>query len=129
MGLSLFAYVLLAISGIWMLNCRLSERSKPASLRPFHYITGAIMVCSVLLLLAIGLVGTIGHYGSLGHSLHLIAGLSVVGLVMISAFSATQISSQGSLARSLHVGTNIILLAGLIAVTFTGWSVVQKYLP
>lgn len=83
----------------------------------------------VLLLLAIGIVGTLGHYGTLGHSPHLIAGLTVVGLVLLSAGSATQISAKRSWARSLHVGTNITLFVGLLWVSLTGWSVVQKYLP
>ena len=112
-----------------MFNRRLAKRPRPRWLRPFHYITGAIMVVLVLLLLAIGLVGTIGHYGSLGHSPHLIAGLSVVVLVLVSAGSATQINPKRLWARSLHIGTNIALLGGFIFVTLTGWDVVQKYLP
>ncbi len=51
------------------------------------------MAGMVLLLLAIGFVGTLGHYGSLGHSPHLFAGLAVVDLVFLSAWSAIQISS------------------------------------
>lgn len=129
MGLSLLAYVFLAISGIWMWNRRISRSPRPAWLRPFHWAMGAILVHLVLLLLAIGLIGTLGHYGSLGHSSHLFAGLLVVLLVSISAISATQISSQRSWARSLHIGTNIILFGGFVFVTLTGWDVVQKYLP
>lgn len=87
------------------------------------------MVLLVLLLLAIGIVGTLGHFGSLGHSQHLVAGLAVVGLVLISAGSATQISARRTWARLLHVGTNIILFVGLVWVSVSGWSVVQKYLP
>ena len=95
------------------------------------------MVVLVLLLLGIGLIGTIGHYGSLGHSPHLIAGLSVVVLVLVSAGSAAQINPKRLWARSLkmpfwrslHIGTNIVLLGGFIFVTLTGWDVVQKYLP
>ena len=129
MGLSLGAYVLLGISGIWMLNRRTLRRPRPSWLRPFHYVIGAIMVFLVLLLLAIGLVGTIGYYGSLGHSPHLIAGLSAVFLVLVSAISATQISPKRPWARSLHIGTNVALLFGFLFVLLTGWSVVQKYLP
>ena len=87
------------------------------------------MVLLVLLLLAIGIVGTLGHFGSLGHSQHLIAGLIVVGLVLISAGSATQISVKRTWARYVHIGTNIILFIGLVWVSVSGWSVVQKYLP
>jgi hypothetical protein len=93
-----------------------------------HYITGWVMVGLVLLLLAIGLVGTLGHYGTLGHSGHLIAGLSVVALVVLSAGSSTLISPTRSWARAVHVGTNIALLVGFTWVSFTGWEVVQKYL-
>jgi nitrate reductase gamma subunit len=90
---------------------------------------GSLMVLLVLLLLAIGLIGTLGHYGSLGHSPHLIAGLLVVGLVALSAFSATQIHPQRPWARSLHIGTNLLLFFGFLFVSLTGWTVVQKYLP
>jgi hypothetical protein len=129
MGLSLFTYVLLGFSGIWMLNRRVSKRPRPAWLRPFHYIVGAILVFLVLLLLAIGVVGTLGYYGSLGHSPHLVAGLLVVALVLISAISATQISPKRPWARSLHIATNLLLFSGFVFVTLTGWTVVQKYLP
>ena len=87
------------------------------------------MVGLVLLLLAVGIVGTLGHFGSLGHSPHLIAGLTVVGLVLLSYGSATQINIKQPLARSLHIGTNIALLVGFLWVSLSGWGVVQKYLP
>jgi hypothetical protein len=59
----------------------------------------------------------------------LVAGLLVVALVAISAWSAVQINARSAWARSLHVGTNIVLFAGFVFVSLTGWSVVQKYLP
>jgi hypothetical protein len=129
MGLSLFAYGLLALTGSWLLLSRRSGRGRPDWLRPFHFITGGTMVLLVLLLLAIGLVGTLGYYGSLGHSVHLPAGLFVVSLTLLSGWSATQISPQRPWARSLHVGSNLVLLLGLIVVSLSGWTVVQKYLP
>jgi hypothetical protein len=129
MGLSLCAYLLLGISGSILFANRQSQRPQPNWLRPLHYIIGWVMVSLVLLLLAIGIVGTLGHYNSLGHSGHLIAGLSVVVLVLLSAGSATQISSGHSWVRAVHVGTNIALLVGFSWVSFTGWAVVQKYLP
>lgn len=87
------------------------------------------MVGLVLLLLAIGIVGTLGHFGTLGHSSHLPVGLLVVGLVLLSAWSATKIGANQPWARSLHIGTNITLFVGFLWVSLTGWSVVQKYLP
>lgn len=129
MGLSLTAYTILGITGIWMFNRRTSKQPRPKWLRPLHYIIGGVMVFLVLLLLSVGLIGTIGYYGSLGHSPHLLAGLSVVVLVLISAISASKISPKHPWARSLHIGTNIILLFGFVFVTLTGWTVVQKYLP
>lgn len=92
-------------------------------------IIGGITVLLVLLLLFIGLIGTVGHYGSLGHSSHLIAGLLVVFLMLLSGWSSLQISPKRPWARNLHLGTNIILLGGFIFVSITGWDVVQKYLP
>ncbi|MGL5833034.1 MAG: DUF4079 domain-containing protein, partial [Waterburya sp.] len=89
---------------------------------------GIIIVFLVMLLLAIGLVGTVGYYGSLGHSSHLWSGLLVVGLTSLSAWSAHQISAHNHWARSLHITINACLGAGLIYVSWTGWSVVQKYL-
>jgi hypothetical protein len=137
MGLSLLAYLFLAITGILMLRIRTTQ-AQPAGvslpwnrsqMRAFHYIIGITMVSLVLLLLAVGIVGTLGHFGSLGHSSHLIAGLVVVALVLISAFSATQISAEKTWARPLHIGLNILLFTGFAWVSFTGWAVVQKYLP
>ncbi len=129
MGLSLLAYLLLAITGGWLLYGRSNSEPRPAWLRPLHYTIGGTLVALVLLLLAIGLVGTVGHYGSLGHSAHLPIGLAVVGLTLVSAWSSTQISPSRPWARSLHLSINLTLLFGFIAVSLTGWSVVQKYLP
>lgn len=129
MGLSVFAYLLLAVTGSWMAYQRNAHQPRPQWLRPLHYSIGSIMVTLVLLLLAIGLVGTLGHYGSLGHSAHLLAGLVVVWLTLLSAWSATQISPKSPWARRLHVGTNLALFLGFVAVSWSGWSVVQKYLP
>ena len=128
MGLSVFTYCLLAVSGVTMFYKRTNKIPRPKWLRPFHYISGIILVGLVLLLLTIGIVGTIGHYGNLGHSIHLLAGLIVVGLVLLSAVSATKIN-QWKQGRALHIGTNICLLFALIFVSLTGWDVVQKYLP
>ncbi|MBI1240073.1 DUF4079 domain-containing protein [Umezakia ovalisporum] len=137
MGLSLLGYLLLLVTGIWMFRHRTSQRfpSFPwfiggrGEVRSLHYTIGITMVSLVLLLLAIGIVGTLGHFGSLGHSSHLIAGLTVVVLVLLSGFSATQINTRRSWARPLHIGVNIILFAGFAWVSVTGWIVVQKYLP
>ncbi|MBD2251380.1 DUF4079 domain-containing protein [Nostoc parmelioides] len=137
MGLSLLAYVLLATTGFWMWRIRNSltvpsfmmfagGRSQWVTL---HVIMGVSMVSLVLLLLAIGIIGTLGHFGSLGHSSHLWAGLIVVGLVLLSAFSATQIRFGKAWARPLHITLNTILFLGFAWVSLTGWSVVQKYLP
>lgn len=129
MGLSLFAYFLMAISGITLSYLRHSQHRRPSWLRPAHYITGWVMVSLVLLLLSVGIVGTLGHFGTLGHSPHLVAGLSVVFLVLLSAGSSTQISPKRPWVRTIHVVTNIVLLVGFIWVGLTGWNVVQKYLP
>ncbi len=87
------------------------------------------MLGMVLLLLAIGIAGTLGHYGTLGHSEHLAAGLTAVGLVSLSAWSALQISPQRPWARTVHLSANAALFAGFAWVSWTGWLVVQKYLP
>jgi len=129
MGLAIAAYFILALSGMGMRYLRRDRQARPAWLRPFHYGMGIILVGLVLLLLGIGIVGTLGEYGSLGHSFHLAAGLLVVALVLFSAFTASQINYANPWARVFHVGTNIILFLGLAAVSLSGWSVVQKYLP
>ncbi|MBV9388505.1 MAG: DUF4079 domain-containing protein [Chroococcidiopsidaceae cyanobacterium CP_BM_ER_R8_30] len=129
MGLSLLAYLLLAVTGIWLFGARQMRQQRPSWLRPLHYIIGGGLVGLVLILLAIGVVGTLGQYGTLGHTSHLVAGLTVVGLVALSAGSAAQISAEKPWARALHIGTNLTLFAGLLWVSLTGWNVVQKYLP
>lgn len=136
MGLAIVAYLILAGTGVWMFRARMTH-DRPSWLRSrsvrfahsLHYMMGGSMVLLVLLLLGIGIVGTLGHFGSLGHSSHLQAGLAVVGLVLLSAGSATQISIEKPWMRSLHIGTNIILFVGFAWVSLTGWGVVQKYLP
>ncbi|GAB4535095.1 MAG: DUF4079 domain-containing protein [Pleurocapsa sp.] len=128
MGGAIVVYLLLLLSGAWMFYGRTAKIGRPFWLRTAHYYSGIVIIFLVLLLLAIGVVGTIGYYGSLGHSLHLLAGLLVVSLVLLSGWSAHQITAQNSWARNLHVGTNIVLLGGLIFVSLTGWEVVQKYL-
>lgn len=112
-----------------MLSLRRLGHPRPKWLKPLHYIIGGILVTLVLLLLGVGIIGTLGHYGSLGHSIHLVAGVTVVGLVLFSAAIALQISPQRPWARPVHVGTNILLLVGCLWVLLTGWDVVQKYLP
>lgn len=129
MGLTIAVYVILALSGGWMLWLRRTRQPRPDWVRPLHFGLGAVLSGLVLVLLAIGIVGTLGHFGSLGHSNHLYAGLAVVDLVFVSAWSAVQISPQRPWARPLHLGINGILLVGLIWVSLTGWDVVQKYLP
>lgn len=112
-----------------MFFARQTSQPRPKWLRPLHYAIGGIMVFLVVLLLSIGLVGTIGYYGNLGHSAHLPAGLTVVALTLLSAWSATQISPKRPWARSLHIGTNAVLFLGFAIVSLTGWTIVQKYLP
>lgn len=128
MGLSVAAYGLLAVSGGGLWYGRLHHQ-RPAWLRPLHYGLGGTLVALVLLLLSIGVVGTLGEYGRLGHSWHLPAGVGVVAVVLISAWSATRIHPQRPWARTLHLGLNGLLLVALCLVSYTGWSVVQKYLP
>jgi Protein of unknown function (DUF4079) len=136
MGLSLLAYLLLAVTGFWLLRSRTSNSTpfippfgwENSQVRSLHYLMGGSMVSLVLLLLFIGIIGTLGHFGSLGHSSHLVAGLIVVALVVVSAISATQIPAR-RWARPLHIGTNIILFIAFAWVSFSGWIVVQKYLP
>ncbi len=152
MGLSLLAYVLLAVTGFWMFRNRTSGEAlfflgndphkeahsasptpqflgSSSSIRNLHYIIGISIVSLVLLLLAVGIVGTLGHYGSLGHSSHLWAGLTAVGLVLLSAASAMLINTGRLWARYVHITVNILLLFVFVWVSFTGWGVVQKYLP
>lgn len=130
MGLSLSAYICLLASGTWLLSGRLFDKiSRPGWVRLIHISLGACLVALVGLLLSIGIIGTLGEYGSLGHSLHLPAGLIVVTLVGISAWSGTRIHPSRPWARPLHWSMNASLGVAFAAVTWTGWSVVQKYLP
>lgn len=129
MGLSLLAYLLLAVTGIWIFWARQTCNTRPNWLRSLHCISGGILVCLVLLLLTIGILGTLSHFGQLGHSLHFQAGLTLVALVLLSFGSATQIGDERPWARTLHIGTNISLFFGFLWVSLTGWKVMQAYLP
>lgn len=126
-------YTLLALSGAGLFYTHSGTQSekrfaRPSWLRLAHIIMGITMVLLVLLLLSIGVVGTLGEFGSLGHSAHLPAGLLVVLLTLVSAWSATRISPERQWARILHISLNASLLFAFVAVTASGWSVVQKYL-
>ncbi|KAM3099637.1 DUF4079 domain-containing protein [Phormidesmis sp. 146-12] len=125
MGFTIVAYLIQAVTGVALFATR---QQRPDWLRPFHFVTGAIMAGLVLLLLAIGIVGTLGHYGSLGHSSHLAVGIAVVELVFVSAWSAVQISPDRPWAKPLHIGVNALLCVAFVLVSLTGWEVVQKYL-
>ena len=129
MGLSLSAYFLLALLGVWIAVARHRDRPVPSWARWVHIGLGVGLVLLVLLLLSIGIVGTLGEYGRLGHSWHLPAGLLVVGLVLASAASASQIAAGRPWARSLHRVINGLLFFALATVAGSGWLVVQKYLP
>ena len=129
MGLTLTGYSLLLVTGGALYYTRAKDQSRSAWLRPLHIGLGITMVTLVLALLTIGLVGTLGEYGSLGHSVHLLFGLTVVALVLASAWSASRIAPERPWARTLHVTLNGALGLGLTAVGLSGWQVVQKYLP
>lgn len=139
MGLAVLLFISLAIVGGWMRHLRLGGETAPPlaqeasafpMLRFAHVSLGILLTLTVLLLLAIGIVGTLGHFGNLGHSIHLPAGLSVVVLTLASAWSATQINNPNKpWARSLHLTLNGILAVAFAIVSWSGWVVVQKYLP
>ena len=130
MGLTLTGYGLLAVTGGALAYTRLSaDARRPPGLRLLHIGVGISLVALVLLLLAIGIVGTLGEYGRLGHSVHLPLGLTVVGMVLASAWSASRISLERPWARKLHLLLNGALGLTLVGVGLSGWQVVQKYLP
>lgn len=129
MGFTILAYLVLAGLGLWLWHLRRHQQAHPTWLRPVHIGVGILLVGLVLLLLGIGLVGTIGHYGSLGHSWHLPAGLAVVDLVFLSAWAAVQIYLDRPWARLAHRTINLVLFVALGLVSWSGWQVVQKYLP
>lgn len=129
MGLSLTLYGLLALTGGALWYGRQAQSPRHRWLRPLHYSLGGLLVSLVLLLLSIGIIGTLGEHGSLGHSWHLPMGVGVVLLVLASAWSATRIHPKRPWARPLHVSLNGLLLLAFLAVTYSGWQVVQPYLP
>jgi uncharacterized membrane protein len=129
MGLSMTAYIILAVSGVILWKKREEKLPRPQWLRPFHWIIGTIMTTLVFILLSIGLIGTIGEYGNLGHSIHLPAGLIVVSLVAVSAWSSTQIHPSRPWARILHIRLNVALFFAFCFVGLSGLRVVQQYLP
>ena len=128
MGLSLTAYTGLLLTGgiVWYVRSR--QKQQLCWLRLLHLVLGGTLVALVLLLLSIGIIGTLGEHGSLGHSWHLGAGLLVVSLVIASVAAASQIGRK-PWARSLHVTINALLFVAFAAVSYSGWTVVQQYLP
>ncbi|MBE9071026.1 DUF4079 domain-containing protein [Leptolyngbya cf. ectocarpi LEGE 11479] len=128
MGLSLTVYTCLLVTGGAVWYGRSRQTPAPGWLRVIHIVLGGLLVALVLLLLSVGIIGTLGEHGSLGHSWHLGAGLSVVSLVLASVAAASQISVR-PWARSLHVAINGVLFVAFAAVSYSGWTVVQQYLP
>jgi hypothetical protein len=129
MGFTVTGYLLLAVTGLGHVYWRKHLGYSGGWLRSLHFCLGLALVLLVLLLLGIGIVGTLGEYGRLGHSIHLPLGLAVVALVLTSAWSASQISVERPWARSLHLALNGALGLMLAGVGWSGWQVVQKYLP
>ncbi|NET36604.1 MAG: DUF4079 domain-containing protein [Cyanothece sp. SIO1E1] len=130
MGFTIVLYLALAVIGLALRNQRLQPGIRPWTwLQILHRGLGMLMAALVLELLLIGIIGTLGHFGSLGHSWHLPMGLTVVALTLTSAWSAVQIHPQRPWARTLHLSLNAILFVALALVTWSGWQVVQKYLP
>lgn len=130
MGLTVTLFAALAVVGLVLRTQRLRPGTKPQKwLRILHRGLGILLILLILNLLAIGIVGTLGHYGSLGHSWHLPVGLGVVALALGSAWSATRIHPQRPWARSLHLKINSLLFVALALVSWSGWAVVQKYMP
>ncbi len=129
MGLSLAVYLALLSTGSQLLWGRQARQPRPPLLRTVHLGLGFALVALVFLLLGIGVVGTLGHYGTLGHSWHLTFGLAVVSLVVVSAASALSIHPSRPWARPTHLVINGLILLTLMGVSWTGWGVVQKYLP
>jgi hypothetical protein len=123
MGLTIVAFLFQVATG----SSFLMSQNSTVWVRSLHWIMGGAIAFLVLVLLAIGLVGTLGHYGSLGHSGHLFAGITVLELVFLSAWSAMQIKTQ-SWAKPFHLAINFLLFLSLVWVSLTGWEVVQKYL-
>ncbi|NEZ68152.1 DUF4079 domain-containing protein [Leptolyngbyaceae cyanobacterium CCMR0082] len=128
MGLSVTVYGGLLMTGGFVWYARTQQKPQLSWVRVIHFLLGGVLVALVLLLLSIGIIGTLGEHGNLGHSWHLWAGLSVVGLVLASLAAATQISSR-PWARTLHVTLNALLFIAFTAVSYSGWDVVQQYLP
>jgi len=129
MGLAVTGYLLLAATGLAHAYWRRRLGYSPGLLRSLHFLLGLALVVMVLVLLAIGILGTLGEYGRLGHSIHLPLGLAVVILVLTSAWSASQINLEQPWARWLHLTLNTALGLMLVGVGWSGWQVVQKYLP
>ncbi len=129
MGFVIAAYGILAATGSAIAYWRRHHQPYPGWLRSLHVLTGLTVIILVLLLLTIGVVGTLGEYGHLGQSIHLFMGLGVVLLTLASAWSARQISLNRPWARSLHIILNGSLGLMLLGVGWSGWHVVQKYLP
>lgn len=152
MGFTIAAYALLTVSGLWLGWRARESHLDPASqthsstdhasadhtgtdhdvgngLRVLHLGLGAAIIFLVLFLLAIGLVGTLGHFGSLIQSPHFAVGFSVVGLTIAAAISGLRISPDRPYSRPIHRTIDVALCVALVIVTYTGWDVVQKYLP
>jgi len=128
MGFAIFFYVILAVSGTSFILLRNRQINRPKWLRPLHQTIGFMMVFLILSLLSIGLIGTVGYYGNLGHSIHLPAGIIIVILSVLSAWSSTKINPRNPWAKKLHITLNIGLLFAFTFVGLSGWTIVQKYL-
>jgi len=142
MGFTIAAYFLLALSGLWLgwreriaspstdrADRDVTRDDAARGMRVLHLGLGAAIVFLVLFLLAIGIVGTLGHFGELGQSAHLPVGLSVVGLTIAAAVAGLRIRPDRRYARAIHRTIVLSLSIALGIVSYTGWEVVQKYLP
>lgn len=127
MTLAVCLYLGLGIVGFILRKHRLHHgHASWGWLRYLHYGLGVTFVLNILELMTFGIIGANTYEGTEGHSLHFPAGLLVAGLAIVSAWSANRVHPQRPWARPLHVSLNGILFMALIAVSWTGWSVLQE---
>ena len=128
MGGVILLYVLLLLTGLKLFQQHRAWLAPGSAVRWIHITLGILLVGLVLELLAIGVVGTLGHFGSLGQSVHLWAGVGVTGLTLLTAWHGWQ-GRRWQSSRGIHILLNGVLAVALVGVSWTGWQVVQKYLP
>ncbi|MDR9405080.1 MAG: DUF4079 domain-containing protein, partial [Halothece sp. Uz-M2-17] len=118
------------VSGIKSKKARTAEdkelKKEFASKRDKHHLVGSILLSLLVLGNLGGMAITYINNGKLFVGPHLLVGLGMVAIIATSAALVPLMKKENNIARSLHVGLNMILLGLFSWQAFSGMQILFK---